>query len=117
MTTDLEWQLTATGKSHFDGLNEYGRERIASKLDEIAPISGGSLPTTSNRLLARPTKSFGSARFDSRVGLVDRRTYCTYSAFESAAVTPIAVMTELMVNKGISHVIDPQTPRTASTGF
>ena len=35
MTTDWEWRLTATGKSHFDGLDEYGKERIASKLDEI----------------------------------------------------------------------------------
>ena len=35
MTTDWEWRLTDTARTHFDGLDDYGRERIASKLDEI----------------------------------------------------------------------------------
>jgi len=33
--SEWDWKLTDTARRDFDGLDEYGRERIASKLDEI----------------------------------------------------------------------------------
>lgn len=34
--SEWDWQLTDTARRDFDGLDEYARDRIASKLDEIA---------------------------------------------------------------------------------
>lgn len=35
MTSDWDWELTETADRQFGTLDEYARERIASKLDEI----------------------------------------------------------------------------------
>jgi len=34
--SELDWELTDTARRDFDGLDDYARDRIASKLDEIA---------------------------------------------------------------------------------
>lgn len=33
--SEWEWELTVTARPDFDGIDDYARERIASKLDEI----------------------------------------------------------------------------------
>ena len=35
MSEDWDWKLTETASRQFDDLDEYARERITSKLDEI----------------------------------------------------------------------------------
>jgi len=35
MSDSWDWQLTDTARRQFDGLDEYARERISSKLDEV----------------------------------------------------------------------------------
>lgn len=35
MSNAWDWELTDTAKGQFDGLDEYARERISSKLDQI----------------------------------------------------------------------------------
>jgi mRNA interferase RelE/StbE len=35
MSDEWDWELTTTANRQFDGLDEYARERISSKLDEI----------------------------------------------------------------------------------
>jgi mRNA-degrading endonuclease RelE of RelBE toxin-antitoxin system len=35
MRDEWDWELTETADRHFDGLDEYAQERVASKLDEI----------------------------------------------------------------------------------
>jgi mRNA-degrading endonuclease RelE of RelBE toxin-antitoxin system len=35
MTGNWDWEFTTTAEQRFDGLDEYARDRISSKLDEI----------------------------------------------------------------------------------
>lgn len=72
--SDWDWKLTDTARREFDSLNEYGRERIASKLDEIVTDEWRDPPAHLEPLRGAPNQKLRAGPF--RLGCrVDRSRF------------------------------------------
>jgi hypothetical protein len=93
--SDWDWKLTDTARRDFDSLDKYGRERIASKLDEIVTDEWRDPPAHLEPLQGAPNQKLRSASvpFDSDVALTGANRFSTSSAFASEAAMPIVVTT------------------------
>jgi len=61
MSEDWDWKLTDRSKRQFEALDEYARDRIISKLEEVVTDQWRepSRQITSNRSRERHIRSFG----------------------------------------------------------
>jgi hypothetical protein len=91
--SEWDWELTDTARRDFDSLDEYARDRITSKLDEIATDQWREPPEYLEPLEGAHTTSSVSVRFASAVVPTGPPTFSTFSGFASAAATHIAVTT------------------------
>lgn len=75
--SDWDWQLTETARRDFDGLDDYGRERIASKLDEVVTDEWREPPAYLEPLQGAPNQKLRIGPF--RLGCrVDRNQQILY---------------------------------------
>lgn len=67
--SEWDWELTDTARRDFDSLDEYGRERVASKLDEIVTDEWRDPPVHLEPLHGAPHQKLrvGPFRFGCRV--------------------------------------------------
>lgn len=75
--SEWDWQLTDTARRDFDGLDEYARDRIASKLDEIAIDKWRDPPEHLEPLQGAPHQKLrvGPFRLGCRLELNERVLY------------------------------------------
>ena len=75
--SDWDWELTDTARRDFDSLDAYGRDRIASKLDEIATDQWRQPPEYLEPLEGAPHEKLRIGPF--RLGCrADRSDYVLY---------------------------------------
>jgi len=77
MSEAWDWALTDRARRQFDGLDEYGRERIASKLDEIIGDPWREPPEYLEPLQGAPHEKLrvGPFRLGCRADQSDRTLY------------------------------------------
>ena len=91
--SDWDWELTDTARRDFDSLDEYARDRITSKLDEIVTDEWREPPEYLEPLEGAPHDKLRIGPFRLAVVPTVPPTFFKFSGFANAAATHIVVTT------------------------
>lgn len=76
MSEEWDWRLTDSAERKFDSLDNYARERVVAKLDEVVKDQWREPDDYLEPLASVPHQKYGSVRSASEVGSVETRRYC-----------------------------------------
>jgi len=93
MSDDWDWHLTDSAEREFEALDEYARNRVVSKHDEVVSDPWRSPDDYLEPLPVSPIRSSASVPSDSAVARTGKRKFSGSLPSRSAAVTPTAATT------------------------
>jgi len=92
MSEGWDWRLTDSAKRQFDSLDEYGRERLTSKLDDVIDDAWREPPDYLEPLSGVPHQKLRVGPFRLGCRATETHEFSGSSPLRSAAVTLTAVM-------------------------